>query len=488
MKKLCINADDIGSEVSANLFGHFSEHLGYCIYDGIYVGENSPIPNKNGIRTDVAEALKKLEIPVLRWPGGCFADEYHWRGGVGDRAEREKIINTNWGGVTEDNSFGTHEFMELCEQLGCEPYIAGNLGSGSVREMSEWIEYITSDNVSPMTELRRKNGREKPWKLKYFGIGNESWGGGGNMRPDYYADLYRHYQTFCRNYSGNELYKIACGPNADDYDWTEKLMRSLKPWHTKGISLHYYTLPTGNWNKKGDAVEFTEKEYYDTLKNAVYIDEIINRHLEIMSRYDPKNEIALIVDEWGNWFDAEKGTNPAFLFQQNTMRDAVTASYNLNIFISHCDRIAMANIAQMVNVLQAVILTEGEKMLRTPTYFVFDIYRRHKGGRLVHSSCDEAASENGAPLLSHIATVREGRLSLSVTNGDYKNPLELEADTGKFDGEVSSAQILAADEPQAHNSFSGGEKVVLREFDGYERKKNVLRMKLPPCSVVSFTI
>ena len=327
MKKISmlINAKDKKGHINPEIYGHFSEHLGRCIYNGIYVGENSSIPNINGVRRDVIEAFKQIKMPVLRWPGGCFADEYHWKDGIGEKSARKKMINTNWGGVTEDNSFGTHEFFNMCEEIGCEPYLAGNLGSGTISELAEWIEYITFDGVSPMADLRRKNGREKPWKLKYLGIGNENWGCGGSMRPEYYVDEYRRYQSFCKDFSGNKLFKIACGPNSNDYGWTETIMKNLSKLNTRGISLHYYTLPTGDWGHKGDAVDFTTDEYYATISKTLYMEELVTRHGEIMNRYDPEHEIGLIVDEWGCWYDVEKGTNPGFLYQQNTMRDAIVA-------------------------------------------------------------------------------------------------------------------------------------------------------------------
>ncbi|MBD5105191.1 MAG: alpha-N-arabinofuranosidase [Ruminococcaceae bacterium] len=487
MKNISVNVNAKLSHISKNIFGHFSEHLGRCIYEGIYVGEGSSIPNTKGIRNDVAEALKQLEVPVLRWPGGCFADEYHWMDGIGKKSSRKKMINTHWGGVTEDNSFGTHEFFDLCELIGCEPYIAGNLGSGTVQEMSQWIEYMTFGGKSPMSDLRKKNGREEPWKLKYFGIGNESWGCGGNMRPQYYADLYRQYQTYCRNYDGNELYKVACGPNADDYSWTEELMKLVKPWHAKAISLHYYTLPTGDWGKKGDAVEFTDEEYYSTIKNAVKIDEIITRHLDIMSSYDPKHEMGLIVDEWGNWFDVEKGTNPGFLYQQSTVRDAVTAAINFDIFIRHSDRIVMANIAQAVNVLQSVILTEGEKMVKTPTYHVFDLYRPHMEAERLFVSGD-SADKDGVPTLSCSASVKDDTVFFTVTNADLNNDEELEVNFGDYIPSKIKAEIITADDVHEHNTFDDPEKVTLQKFENFAFNANKLKIKLPKCSVAGFTI
>ena len=484
MANLIINAHNLKSRINKEIYGHFSEHLGRCIYNGIYVGEDSPIPNIKGMRTDVVEALKQIRIPVLRWPGGCFADDYHWMDGIGEKSKRKKMINNHWGGVTEDNSFGTHEFMDLCEILGCEPYIAGNLGSGTVKEMSDWIEYMTSDNVSPMADLRRSNGREKPWKLKYFGIGNESWGCGGNMRPEYYADLYRHYQTYCRNYSGNELYKVACGPNSNDYNWTDKLLESVKPWHTKAISLHYYTVPSGNWEKKGSATEFDSGEYEETIRKTHYMEELITKHSEIMSRHDPKHEIGLIVDEWGTWYDVEPGTNSGFLYQQNTMRDAIVASVNLNIFNNHSDRVVMANIAQCVNVLQSVILTEGERMVKTPTYHVFDMYKEHQDAMLADSFIDD---KSGLPDISQSVSVKDGKMHITISNASLTEEKEINAEISGFDFNKVSAEILTED-VHAHNTFDIPNKVETKTFTNVKMSENNLKFTLPPCSVVAIEI
>ncbi len=484
MANLIINARNLKSRINKEIYGHFSEHLGRCIYNGIYVGEDSPIPNIKGMRTDVVEALKQIRIPVLRWPGGCFADDYHWMDGIGEKSTRKKMINNHWGGVTEDNSFGTHEFMDLCEILGCEPYIAGNLGSGTVKEMSDWIEYMTSDNVSPMADLRRSNGREKPWKLKYFGIGNESWGCGGNMRPEYYADLYRHYQTYCRNYSGNELYKVACGPNSDDYNWTDKLLESVKPWHTKAISLHYYTVPSGNWEKKGSATEFDSSEYEETIRKTLYMEELITKHSEIMSKHDPKHEIGLIVDEWGTWYDVEPGTNPGFLYQQNTMRDAIVASINLNIFNSHSDRVVMANVAQCVNVLQSVILTEGERMVKTPTYHVFDMYKEHQDAMLADSFIDD---KSGLPDISQSVSVKDGKMHITISNASLTEEKEINAEISGFNFDKVSAEILTED-VHAHNTFDIPNKVEVKTFADVKMSENTVKFTLPPCSVVAIEL
>ena len=487
MKKISmlINAKDKKGHINPEIYGHFSEHLGRCIYNGIYVGEGSSIPNINGVRKDVIEAFRQIKMPVLRWPGGCFADEYHWKDGIGEKSARKKMINTNWGGVTEDNSFGTHEFFNMCEEIGCEPYLAGNLGSGTVSELAEWIEYITFDGVSPMAELRRKNGREKPWKLKYLGIGNENWGCGGNMRPEYYVDEYRRYQSFCKDFSGNKLFRIACGPNSNDYTWTETIMKNLNKWHTRGISLHYYTVPTGDWSHKGDAVDFTNEEYYSTISKTLYIEELVTRHGEIMNRYDPEHDIGLIVDEWGCWYDVEKGTNPGFLYQQNTMRDAIVAACNLNIFNRHSDRIIMANLAQAVNVLQSLLLTEGEKLVKTPTYHVFDMFKEHQNGENVYCFCENEKT-NDIPMISVSASVKDGVMTVTAANCSLEEDAELDCDICGFEGRSVSARILT-NEVHSCNSFDAPEKVVPEGFNAAVCNGK-LSAVLPACSVAVFTI
>lgn len=482
------------SRIAPEIYGQFSEHLGRCIYEGIYVGEDSGIPNTRGMRKDVVEALKQINLPVLRWPGGCFADEYHWKDGIGPKENRKKMINTNWGGVVEDNSFGTHEFMDLCEQIGCEPYIALNMGSGTVQEAAEWVEYMTFDGVSPMAKLREENGRKEPWKLKFLGIGNESWGCGGCMSPEYYADVYKRYQCFCKEYSGNKLYKIACGPNGDDVHWTKELLSRINKWHAGGISLHYYTLPTGNWDEKGSATEFTEKEYYQTIQQTLRMEDIIRKHLAVMDVCDPEHDIDLIIDEWGTWYDVEPGTNPGFLYQQNTMRDAIVAAINLNLFNKYSERIAMANIAQVVNVLQAMILTEGAKMVKTPTYEVFDQFKGHQGAVLLDSKIDNKTTgvENiSVPMLSESVSLKEEagserkRVTITISNASLEKDTEVELRLPAeyhFDGTAEISLLHA--EVHSYNSWEYPEKVVQekREED-WGMDTRCRKIVLPSCSV-----
>ncbi len=499
MAKLIINEKKELGVIQKEIYGHFAEHLGRCIYEGIYVGEDSDIPNTNGMRNDVVTALKEMEIPVLRWPGGCFADEYHWKDGIGPKENRKKMINTHWGGVVEDNSFGTHEFMELCEQLGCKTYINGNLGSGTVSEMSEWIEYLTFEGVSPMADLRKKNGHEKAWKVDFFGVGNENWGCGGNMTPEHYANEYRRYQTYVRNYDAeNPIYKICGGPNVDDYSWTKAVLEtthrnSLPAFHgmMDGLSVHYYVHPEG-WELKGSATEFDDAVWYKTLKKAIYIETLIQRHGAIMDQYDPDKKIGMIMDEWGCWFNVEPGTNPGFLYQQNTMRDALVAGISLNIFNKHCDRVKMANIAQMINVLQAVILTEGEKMVLTPTYYIFQMYKNHQNAILLesHVNTDEVGVEEEymvPKLHESVSKDKDGWITVTLSNLSTEDAEEMDMIFSDLLVKEVKGEILSA-KMQSYNSFDAPETVKKENFDQFTVKDNRVLFTIPAHSVMQIRV
>lgn len=490
--RITVNADQVINKIDRNIYGHFSEHLGRCIYGGLWVGEDSPIPNDRGLRLDVIDALKRIKIPLLRWPGGCFADEYHWKDGIGERSSRKRMVNTHWGGVVENNHFGTHEFMLLCEILGCEPYVNGNVGSGTVQEMQEWVEYMTFGGESPMSALRAANGRTQPWKMKYFGVGNENWGCGGNMRAEYYADEYRRYQTYVRNYGENKIYRIAGGPCVDDYHWTEVLMREAAKF-MEGLSLHHYAYED-RWDNKKSATNYDATGWFKLLKSAIRMDELVTRHSTIMDKYDPDKRVALIVDEWGAWHEVEPGTNPGFLYQQNTIRDALVAGSTLNIFNNHSERVRMANIAQTVNVLQAVVLTEGSDLILTPTWHVFDLYSVHQNADRLAMKLESASYELGGERLDQInASVSravDGTVNMTICNISHETesivPVEFRGLPGTMP--AISARILTASTMTAKNTFAEPNTIQTKDFKGFTVKGNTVTLHLPPMSVVLVTL
>ena len=486
MAKISISREKSAGTISRYIYGNFSEHLGHCIYGGIFVGRDSKIPNVNGIRADVVEAMKAIRLPVLRWPGGCFADEYHWRDGIGPQEKRRNMVNTNWGGVTEDNSFGTHEFMELCRQVGCEPYITGNVGSGTMQEMSEWVEYLNSDGDSSVVRERRANGRQDSWGVRFWGVGNESWGCGGIMRPEYYADEYRRYQNFCRQYGEHKLYKIACGPNGGNTEWTETVMKNAA-FCMDGLSLHFYTVP-GSWEHKNKATEFSAEDYWETLAVSARMEEIIRKHAEIMDKYDPEKRVGLIVDEWGTWFEVEPGTNPGFLYQQNTMRDAMVAAITLDIFNRRCDRVFMANIAQTVNVLQAIILTKEEKMVLTPTYYVFDLYQHHMDAKEL--ACEIEAEKIGTeahsvPGVTASASEKDGMITVTLSNLDPENAGEVVISLP--DAAAGAEGRILQGKMDAYNDFDNA-PLKTEAFGDFDISGKEIRVRMPACSVAELRI
>ncbi|MGD0573487.1 MAG: alpha-N-arabinofuranosidase [Sedimentisphaerales bacterium] len=484
---IVIHANANKGTISPEIYGHFAEHLGRCVYEGFWVGPNSTIPNTRGIRNDVVEALKKINVPVIRWPGGCFADEYHWKDGVGPAEQRPSSVNTYWGMVTETNRFGTHEFMDLCGMLGCTPYISGNVGSGTPEEMQDWVEYMTFAGKSRMADLRRANGREKPWKVKYFAVGNENWGCGGNMTPEYYADVFKRYATYVRNYPGNNVTKVACGPGGADYHWLDVLL-SKAAGQMDAISMHYYVFASSDWNKKGSATDFDETGWFKVLKNTLQLDGILKKAKEVMAKYDKPGRIGLFVDEWGTWWDVEKGENPGFLYQQNTLRDAVVAGCFLNIFNQHCDRVRMANIAQTNNVLQAMVLTKGEKMIVTPTYYVFEMYKVHQGAQFLPCDINSNPYQNGSESLAGISASaskdKSGKIHISICNLNPQSPAELVCAFEGFRAQKVTGRILTAEVMNAHNTFEKPDAVRPVEFKGMEAKDGKILATIPQKAVV----
>ncbi|HEY2582337.1 MAG TPA: alpha-L-arabinofuranosidase C-terminal domain-containing protein [Mucilaginibacter sp.] len=478
--------------INKYIYGQFAEHLGHGIYGGFWVDKSLPVAKQDRIRLDVVNALKKIKIPSLRWPGGCFADEYHWRDGIGPAAQRPRMVNTNWGGVTEDNSFGTHEFLELCGLIGCEPYFAANVGSGTVEEMSKWIEYVNSNSSSTVAEMRKRNGHPEPYKVTLWGIGNESWGCGGNMTPEFYCDQFKRYASFAKNYPGAPLKKIASGPNSDDYNWTEVCMKNIPHSMMWGLSMHYYTVPTGNWSHKGSATSFSESEYFGTMVNCLKMEEMVTKHSAIMDKYDPEKKVGLIVDEWGVWTDAEPGSNPGFLYQQNSLRDALIAGTTLNIFNNHCDRVRGAALAQTVNVLQSLILTDKDKMLLTPTYYIFDMYKVHQDAKYLPIKLnvpDYEVDGKKIPAINVSASQdAAGKIHISLVNLDLHNNITISTNLKDIQWKTVSGQILTSANITDINTFQQPDKLHLANFTGAKKDGDNLVVVMPAKSVVTLEL
>ncbi len=454
-----IYVNEVIANINPNIYGHFAEHLGRCIYEGIWVGENSSIPNTNGIRNDVVEALRRIKPSVVRWPGGCYADDYHWENGIGPKEKRPRTINVHWGQVIDNNEFGTHEFIEFCRLIGAEPYICGNVGSGSPREMRDWVEYCNFPGDSTLARKRSENGHPEPFHVKYWGVGNENWGCGGNFAPEDYASEYRRFSTFLFNFKDSPLYLIACGPPGNDTNWTRRFFEKLGGYrHIHGFAAHYYC------GTAGTATEYTIEQWYQLLHRASLIEDLIIQQRAIMDGYDPHRRIGLIIDEWGTWHPPVAGHIPQFLWQQNTMRDALVAALTLDVFNRHADKVVMANIAQTINVLQAVILTEEEKMLTTPTGHVYAMYAAHQNGKSLRTSFEAekiSVDQNNSLFgLAGSASLKGNQLFLTVVNPHANTPIE--ATIYLYDGAAKdvSVSILWHEDIHAHNTFELPNNVV----------------------------
>jgi alpha-N-arabinofuranosidase len=464
--------------ISKHIYGQFAEHLGRCIYDGFY--------RDGKIRMDIVDALKRIRVPNLRWPGGCFADQYHWPDGVGAKAERPPTVNTQWGMVVEDNSFGTHEFLQLCGLIGCDPYIGANVGTGSPQEMESWVEYLNFDGPSKMAQLRGANGHPAPVHVKFWGVGNESWGCGGRMTAEDYANKYREFAGFCKSYPGSPLIKIASGAQNEDYNWTETLMHNIPLWLMQGLSLHYYTLVDGE-EGKGWATGFTETQYFKGLKHALFMDELLKRHGAIMDKYDPNKKVWLVVDEWGISLNEEPGSNPYFHYQQNSLRDALIAASTLNIFNEHCDRVKMANLAQTVNVLQALVLTSGDSMLLTPTYWVFDLFKVHQNAKLVPLQLKYVPYyRNGKDSILAInasaSKDSNGTVHISVVNLDPQKTIIVDIPYNSFS--TINGKILTSAHYTDINTFADPNHITVKEFADFKRSKSSVVVNIPSHAVV----
>lgn len=486
-----IDTTKTGPVINKNIYGQFAEHLGRGIYEGMWVGPDSTTPNTKGWRNDVLGALKDLHVPLVRWPGGCFADEYHWRDGIGARDKRPVKVNTNWGGVEENNAVGTHEFFDLAELLNAEVYINGNLGTGTAQEMAEWLEYMTAEGKSTLAELRRKNGRDKPFRVHYFAIGNEAWGCGGNMTPEFYTHLYKQYASFLKAPAHNSPKMIASGGHTEDTKWADHLTANVTPnWSLKmdAVSFHYYTLPTGDWKVKGAATGFPETEWMSTMVNTLRMDEFIINNKKVMDKNDPEKKVGFYVDEWGTWFDVEKGENPGFLYQQNSLRDAIVAALNFNIFHKHADRVHMTNIAQMVNVLQAMILTEKDKMLLTPTYHAFKMYVPFQDATSLPLELKDVPQytlgKASIPAVSATAARgKDGKIYVALVNANPNKAETISVNLAGVKVTGAKGQVLTAKAMDTHNTFAAPNTIKPAAYSA-KAKNGKLALEIPAKAVV----
>jgi alpha-N-arabinofuranosidase len=496
---LSIDASKAGAKIDRNLFGQFAENLGHGLYEGIWVGPDSRIPNTRGIRNDVVTALRALQVPNVRWPGGCFADEYHWRKGVGPAAQRPATLNSAWGGVVDTNGFGTDEFMDFLQQIGSQAYVSVNVASGTPQEAAEWLEYMTAGQPTALAKERVANGHSGPYKVDFLGIGNESWGCGGGMTADSYLSQLKIYSHFVRNdnpaqQGANQMLKIAVGPGDSETEWTETIMKAWQhhdwAWNIDGLSLHSYTVPNG-WPPSTPSTGFGVEEYGKTLKSTLLMDELLRKQETVMDKYDPQKKIALVVDEWGAWHAALPGTNKDFLVQQNSLRDAILAALNLNIFARHADRVRMANIAQMINVLQSMILTDKEKMVLTPTYYVYKMYLPFQDSTFVPVAFDAGTYVQGSISLPRVdalaARDASGRLWLEITNVDPVKPVEIDAEIAGVTFKSAKGETLTASAVDSVNTFTAPNTVVPKPVSA-SVKSGRLTLTVEPRSVTVISV
>ena len=482
IQRVVIRTDSEIGTVRPEFHGHFIEHLGSCVYGGLWVGKDSHIPNLNGYRKQAVECLQELGVPVLRWPGGCFADDYHWRDGIGPAAKRPKRVNIHWGEYVEDNSFGTHEFIGLCRLLNAEPYFAGNVGSSTPHELRDWIEYCNYPSGSTLSDERAANGSAEPFRVRYWGVGNESWGCGGNMRPEEYARLYRDFAVYCRNFGGTDLFLVASGPSGNDSHWSRGLMDGLGWDRPQGVSMHYYS---GGADR---STTFTADHMNEQFISYLKVEEAIVQQRAVLDSYQKGKEIGLILDEWGVWDDIPEEDERRYgkLWQQSTMRSAIAAGLGLNIFNRQADKLHMCNIAQMVNVLQSLLLTdgpEGEHCVRTTTYHAFSLFKPHRTKTAVRVESGDSSPSG----LSVSASKSDKELVVTLVNPRHDVDLQVECTLKGVNPNPGTAQILHDAEWNACNTFDHPDRIAPKPLtlrvDGSQ-----VHLDLPRLSLVTAVV
>jgi len=499
--------------INPEIYGHFAEHLGGVVYGGIWVGEDSKIPNVGGIRKSLIDALQRIKPSVVRWPGGCFADSYNWRDGIGARGQRPRRTNF-WRDAGEwpkdvpdgpwnydNNQFGTNEFMRFCRLVGAQPYVAANVRSLTARDFYEWVEYCNSPpGTTTLADMRGSAGDREPFKVRYWGVGNESWGCGGNFTPEEYAAEYRRFTEWVPRY-GIEPAFIGAGPNSGDLDWSRRFFTKMNERRALGRmwgwALHHYSWNvsggrTTDWRQgKGDALNYPVDEWYELLREADRMESLITEHWSVMGEIDRQHRVKLVVDEWGAWY--RPGTemhNTHLLGQQSTMRDAVLAGLTLNTFNRHAEKVAMANVAQLINCLQSLFLANEDKFVTTPTFHVFDMYSPHQGAQSIRTICSaprpsytrngQAGNTRG---LSESASLSDKRLILTVANPEAAQSRVAEIVIRGAQVKSITGTVLAGKDIHAHNSASQPDAIRPVDVQTVVGRGGIFAHEFPPASV-----
>jgi alpha-N-arabinofuranosidase len=509
--------DEVLGTISPNIYGHFLEHIGGVIYDGVWVGEDSKIANVNGIRKALIDEMRKIKAPVVRYPGGCFADSYNWRDGVGPADQRPRRTNF-WIEADADSSpanhrfetnrFGTDEFMRFCKVVGCQPYLAANVRSLPAEAFTRWVEYCNSPRASTsMAELRAASGSAEPYDVRFWGVGNESWGCGGNFTAAEYAVEFRRYTTWLPKY-GKPLSLIASGPNSDDAQWTrgffEEIAHKDKDLFESifGWALHYYSWNlsrgrTQDWDEgKGDALKFDAQDWYEMLREGDHLESLIESNWLAMGEFDSAHKVKLVVDEWGPWYRAGSELTPGnFLEQTPTLRDAIFSAMTLNIFNRHPEKVSLASPAQLVNCLNSLYLAHEDRFCVTPVGHVFGMYAAHQGNqalRTIVSAPSVSYARDGKPAsfwgLGCSASLRDKNLVLTIVNPHVSDPRETELVVRGANIRAATTTQLTASDIHSRNTFDHPGELTPQSRETVSTSGNKLTIQVPAASVTKVVI